>query len=153
MSAGRSLWPLRIAVVVPVRGPAGLAAVLEGLVQLDAVTLAANPHVPRLYGSGVRYAREARLARDGRDVAGIDPRTGDREERFNHLSRVLEIGAGDCDDLACWLAAERRVRDGIAAVAVPVPMRGGSYHVVVRWPDGTVEDPSAELGMLKGEGR
>lgn len=142
------MWPLRAAIVIPVRGPAGLAFVLEHLVALNAATLTHSPRIPAIYQSGVRYARESDLARTGRDVAGIDPRSGEVEERFNHLSRVLEIGAGDCDDLACWRAAELRVRHGIAAQAVPYRTRGGSYHVVVRYPDGTIEDPSIILGMV-----
>lgn len=147
-----SVWPLRAAIVLPIRGPAGLQLVLEVLTQLNELTLAHNPQVPRLYQSGVRYARESRLMREGREVPALDPVSGTTEERFNHLSRVLEIGAGDCDDLACWLAAERRVRDGIAARAVPVRTARGTFHVVVQWPDGTREDPSAELGMLTVEG-
>lgn len=147
-----SVWPLRAAIVLPIRGPAGLQLVLEVLTQLNELTLSHNPQVPRLYQSGVRYARESRLMREGREVPALDPVSGTTEERFNHLSRVLEIGAGDCDDLACWLAAERRVRDGIAARAVPVRTARGAFHVVVMWPDGTREDPSAELGMLTVEG-
>lgn len=149
MTGPRTLWPLRVALVMPVRGPDGLALVLDWLTQLDELTLRHNPRIPRLYESGVRYARESRLALEGRDVAGVDPRSGTVEERFNHLSRVLEVGAGDCDDLACWLAAERRVRDGIHARAVPV-QAGRGYHVIVAHPDGRIEDPSAELGMLGG---
>lgn len=144
------MWPLRIAIVLPVRGPAGLAHVLEHLVELDAATLAHNPSIPPLYATGVRYERESRLARSGRDVAGIDPRSGDVEERFNHLARVLEIGAGDCDDLACWRAAELRVRHGIMARAIPVAVSSG-YHVVVQYPDGTIEDPSLKLGMMEAQ--
>lgn len=132
---------------MPVRGPAGLAHVLEHLVQLNAATLTHQPLLPSLYASGVRYARESDLARRGLDVAGIDPRTGEVEERFNHLSRVIEVGAGDCDDLACWRAAELRVRHGIHASAVPYRTRSGSYHVIVRYPDGRTEDPSIILGM------
>lgn len=152
MAARSSIWPLRAAVVVPIRGPQGLQLVLDVLTQLDALTLEHNAAIPRLYSSGVRYSRESRMMGDLLEVAAVDPRTGTVEERFNHLTRVLELGAGDCDDLACWRAAELQVRDGINARAVPLEQPGGGYHVVVRYPNGRAEDPSARLGMLTPEG-
>lgn len=79
--------------------------------------------VPPLYESGVRYQRDAR-------------------EAFDTLPHVLERGFGDCEDLATWRAAE--IPD---ARAVPVPVSTG-WHVVVQLPDGSIEDPSAALGML-----
>jgi hypothetical protein len=52
--------------------------------------------------------------------------------------------------LACWRAAELQAQ-GIAAHPVFVwrKMKNGShlYHIVVRWPDGRLEDPSKRLGM------
>lgn len=148
----RGPWPLRAAIVLPLRGPAGLQLALDVLTHLDALTLAHNPMVPSLYASGVRYARESRLMGEGREVAALDPISGTTEERFNHLSRVLEIGAGDCDDLACWRAAELQVRAGIPARATPVRSDSG-WHVVVTLPDGTTEDPSAILGMYTVDGQ
>lgn len=145
-------WPLRAAIVLPLRGPAGLQLALDVLTHLDAITLAHSPTIPPLYQSGVRYARESRLMGDGREVAALDPVSGTVEERFNHLSRVIEIGAGDCDDLACWRAAELQVRAGIPARAVPVRSDSG-WHVVVALPDGATEDPSAMLGMLTIDGQ
>lgn len=149
---GAGPWPLRAAIVLPLRGPAGLQLALDVLTDLNALTLAHNDRIPPIYASGVRYARESALMGDGLEVAALDPRSGTVEERFSHLARVLEIGAGDCDDLASWRAAELRVRHGIDARATPVPSDGG-YHVVVRYPDGRIEDPSAILGMFTVEGR
>ena len=149
---GAGPWPLRAAIVLPLRGPAGLQLALDVLTHLDALTLANNPNIPPLYASGVRYARESRLIGEGREVPALDPVSGTVEERFNHLSRVLEIGAGDCDDLACWRAAELQVRAGIPARAVPVRSDTG-WHVVVRLPDGSIDDPSARLGMYSIDGQ
>ena len=61
----------------------------------------------------------------------------------------------NCEDLACWLVVEKRVRFGIAAVPLIFPQlqkRGNGqdrylYHVAVKLPDGSWEDPSRKLGM------
>ena len=96
--------------------------------------------IPRIYESGVVYEREAK----GAPMPGV--------ERFQTARDVHLLGHGDCDGLAPWRAAECVVLDGDRnAHAVVVPSSVG-YHVVVRHGDGTVEDPSAELGMLDGVG-
>lgn len=136
----------RVEIVLPVASREALAIALEALTQLDAITLATTPGIPSIYASGVRYARESRQVREGHEVDVRDVR-GARVERFNHLLRCLEIGRGDCDDLAPWRAAELRVQ-GIAASAVPIQTPSGMWHVVVMLPDGTIEDPSIELGMV-----
>lgn len=66
-------------------------------------------------------------------------------------------GFGDCEDIACTLAAEKRERHGIAAVPcikfkdfVVDGKLITLIHVLVLNPDGVVEDPSKALGM-KGE--
>jgi len=62
-----------------------------------------------------------------------------------------DVRAGQCEDLACWRAAELVVRHGIQARPdFTCDARGdGSrlYHIVVRLPDGRIEDPSRNLGM------
>lgn len=99
---------------------------------------------PRLYDAGVVYATEPA---HGRSVAG-------NEERIASIPEVLSLGWGDCDDLACYLAAERRVYDGIGARPKVVlegigPDGSHHWHVVVVHPDGSLEDPSVMLGMGK----
>lgn len=66
-------------------------------------------------------------------------------------------GFGDCEDIACTLAAERRERQGVAAVPCikfkDFDVDGKLItliHVLVLNPDGSIEDPSKALGM-KGE--
>jgi hypothetical protein len=62
-----------------------------------------------------------------------------------------EVVVHNCEDLACWRAAELRVRYGIKAVPTFIwkvrPAGGYLYHIQVKLPDGRVEDPSRALGM------
>jgi hypothetical protein len=131
-----------------------LVILLESLVDINEYHLRralaeGNPY-PRLYRSGVRYKEEAPGREDWPDIP-----------------RVLSQGWGDCEDLAAYLAAERRVYDGVDAEAVIkwkwIPTskmlaagwpkrslpRDGVWlvHCLVRYPDGSIEDPSKLLGM------
>lgn len=123
---------------VPARRPA-LLAVLELIVALNRLWLrerrTARRGVPiSIYQAGVRYKREAR-----------DPATGMRREDWRTYPEILEHGSGDCEDLATARVAELRER-GINAK--PWLMKNGRmWHVQVMLPDGTVEDPSAAMGM------
>lgn len=94
--------------------------------------LAANPQAP-LYGSGVRYRRETVGA-----------------ESWQLPSETARLGYGDCEDLACWRAAELRQQGERARVLVK-QVKPRLFHVVVLRQDGTIEDPSKRLGM-KGAG-
>src|SRR5215471_21158222 len=75
-----------------------LDVMLDCLFQIDVLYLRAHPETPLLYKSGVRYAEEPRGQEDWQDV----PTT-------------LRMGQGDCEDVACWRAAEIVVRQGIQA--------------------------------------
>ena len=59
-------------------------------------------------------------------------------------------GVADCEDMACDLAAEYQLR-GVPARAVlrleEKTPTGNMWHVVVQMPDGSIQDPSAQLGM------
>ena len=115
-----------IAIRSTLEEPEDLRAALAALAALDRVQVDRGI-VPPLYRSGVRYGRE-------RMVAGV-------AEDWQTSARTLARGWGDCEDLACWRAAE-------VAGAVPWPVRTpAGWHIVVRMPDGSVEDPSARLGM------
>ncbi len=92
--------------------------------------------VPSVYRAGLVYQREplCRYCEEWRDCLS-----------------VLEHGGGDCEDLACYRAAELQLA-GIHArpyVRRPRLLPGGVllYHIQVEWPDGRIEDPSRELGM------
>jgi hypothetical protein len=110
-----------------------LALLLDALYRIDVLYLMRHPGAPKLYQSGVRYQREP---------AG--------HEHWQDVARCLELGHGDCEDLACWRAAELSVQ-GIDARPVYKwkKLRGGGtlFHIVVAHAGG-VEDPSARLGMI-----
>lgn len=61
----------------------------------------------------------------------------------------MRDGYGDCEDLAAARVAELRVKAGIKAVPW-LKKKGKIWHVLVRYPDGTLEDPSRKLGMGAG---
>lgn len=112
-----------------------LAALLSSLVALDEIALRANPRLPRLYDSGVRYRAEAPGAERWRDIPTI-------------LAQTPLVA--DCEDLSAWRVAELR-REGIKAVPgiMTRDYPGGVRlaHIFVRLPGGGIEDPSVRLGM------
>lgn len=111
-----------------------LLRALEFLVDLnrDAIRRSGG-RLPPLYRAGVEYERE------GRTIAGRP------KEVWRTIPQVLKRGAGDCEDLASWRVAELREK-GINATPL-LTRHGRMFHVRVRFPDGTVEDPSKRLGM------
>ena len=92
--------------------------------------------LPLLYEAGVHYAREPMCRTDGVERMC---------EEFVTAPEVLRRGFGDCDDLGCYRAAELRMQ-GEKANAFARRSPAG-WHVVVRRADGSIEDPSARLGM------
>ncbi len=130
-------------VIVDLRSPAlkpskALAPVVRhlamALTHVNCLILRAGG-IPPLYLSGVRYRQE--------------PSAWRPFERFDNAATCLGRGWGDCDDLAAWRCAEllnQGVKAGIVVSWKPTP-NGKLYHVTVRLPDGTKDDPSARLGM------
>lgn len=110
--------------------PAQVAGMLRGL-QLACEAQLRTRRFPPLYSGRVRYLAEP---------AG--------QERWQIPSVTLQLGYGDCEDLAAWRAAELVV-SGVdrAALAVVKIVRPGLMHCVVRRGNGTIEDPSKRLGM------
>jgi hypothetical protein len=138
---------------------APLQIALEGLTQIDewqirrslrkAETGRSGTILPPLYAAGVVYEEEAPGREDWLDAPA-----------------VLRAGAADCEDLAAWRTAELRVagydaepvikwqwlpRDVMIRQGYPAAKLPGKgvwlVHCCVRWPDGTIEDPSKILGM------
>lgn len=111
-----------------------LAVLLGALFEIDCAWLRSHPKAPGIYESGVRYQREP-----------------EGQEHWQDIRRTLELGHGDCEDLACWRAAELVVRHGIDARPLykwkKTPRGGTLYHIVVATPHG-IEDPSKRLGMV-----
>lgn len=91
--------------------------------------------LPPLYDAGVRYQMEP----PGRERWQLPEETYRRKE-------------GDCEDLACWRAAELVVSgQDPGARAIIRWLRPGLMHCLVLHTTGQVEDPSKILGM-KGAG-
>lgn len=114
--------------------------------------------VPRLYESGVRYRPEPEghmVFHPKHPEKQIDRAFAERMsggvEDFATIPAVLARGFGDCDDLAPWLCAELRESGERATIAVKWKrIRGVKlFHIVVRRPNGAIEDPSKRLGMLE----
>lgn len=108
-----------------------LLILLDALVKINLVFLKLHPDTPKLYNSGVFYQRE------------------DGTEDWLDVGEVLREGHGDCEDLACYRVAELII-SGIAARPELKWKNKGDiflYHILVRYPNGELEDPSRKLGM------
>ena len=122
-----------------------LAGGVYGLMLENIAWLKAHPETPDLYNAGVAYKPERRR---------VDPRTGKASEygeEWQTIPYVIYRGYGDCEDLGAWRSAELNAKYKIKARPF-IKMRrmpDGFWraHVVVRWPNGQIEDPSAKLGM------
>lgn len=114
-----------------------ILALVEALIKLNRYHLRQRPNIPHLYRSGVRYERE-----------GLAP-DGTRLEDWRQIPELLALGVGDCEDLVAYHISWLREREGIRAIPW-LKKRNTTYHVLVRYPDGRIEDPSKILGMGKG---
>jgi hypothetical protein len=118
------------------RSDATLRIMLDALFEHDRLYLLEHPECPLLYDSGVRYVEEPDGAEDWQDIP-----------------TCLRMGFADCEDLACWRAAELVVRFGIDARPdfTKTTMGGGRmlYHIIVRLPDG-VELPDGQVTATIG---
>lgn len=115
-----------------------LGMLLEALATANQFYLIAYPRTPLLYQSGVRYLQEP-----------------DGEDDWQDVPETLLRRTGDCEDLASWRMAERRVRFGdrrsVFDITVDeLPNHAGelvvTYHIRLATPEG-IEDPSRVLGM------
>lgn len=111
-----------------------LRIMLDALVRLDLLEMKQRRYPP-LYKSGVRYQRE--------------PKEQGRFERWKTIKDLVMTGNGDCEDLASARVAELRMM-GIRAVPW-LKRKGNTWHVVVKYPNGRIEDPSRRLGMGRKE--
>jgi hypothetical protein len=113
---------------------------LEALFKQNIAWLRAHPEAPSLYESNAQFRPRFRYERE---PIG--------QEDWKDIPTVIADGHGDCEDLACWRAAELIVRHGIAARPRLTwkPQANGAmlYHITVFHPNGDIEDPSKKLGM------
>lgn len=116
------------------RDDKALGYYLDLLFKLDIDYLRDFPNTPRIYQSGVVYRTE-------------DPGI---PETWCTIPVVMRKGWGDCEDLACWLAAELVVFDhkkawpGFSTKKFPGLIL---HHIKVRTSTGQVFDPSQVMGM------
>lgn len=125
--------PVRIGFELPSKKKPILEA-LNLLVKLNRDELQ-RYKLPWLYRSGVRYRRE--------------PKIPGRVENWQTISQLIRSGEADCEDLAAARSAELQVKKGIKAIPW-LKKKGKVWHVLVRYPDGRLEDPSRVLGMRAG---
>lgn len=124
------------------RGCENLRDMLDLLTRINWRFLRDNPRTVPLYQSGVRYRDEPY-----------------GQEEWQDIPTLYKAQFGDCEDLACALAAERQ-RQGVAAratykwkqIRIRSPKTGQLenvflFHIIVVLPDGSIEDPSKRLGM------
>jgi hypothetical protein len=86
--------------------------------------------LPLLYESGVRYGREP----PGAEVWLLP-----------HEAMILK--EADCEDLACWFVAERHLLGDHKWQVLVKFINPRLRHILAIHQDGTIEDPSAKLGM------
>lgn len=110
-----------------------IRVLVKTLIVSDRLYLQAHPHTPKLYAAGIRYLRE-----------------GPDSENYQNIPRTLELRTGDCEDLAAWRIAELQEAGEDCHLVVreyDEPKDETDYHLLVGRADGSVEDPSAILGM------
>ena len=108
--------------------------ILNTLVDVSIPTMGG---LPDIYGGTIRYKKE-----------------GAGREYWQAPSETARTGQGDCEDLAVYLAAQRRASGQDPAARVRVVRTGPKMrHALVQRGDGTLEDPSRALGMLGPDGR
>lgn len=109
-----------------------LKVLLQAVTINDVLYLQTHPNTPKLYDSGVFYREEPGGCEDWQDIP-----------------TSLRRGRCDCDDVACWRAAELIVQGVPASADFEIQRsRDGKvlYHIITRTAHGT-EDPSYILGM------
>jgi hypothetical protein len=108
---------------------AALEAALEDLCAYNAAYLTLQPRLPDIYATSIFYKSEP-----------------PGEENWLTYPVLLAIGFGDCEDLACARVAKLR-QQGERKAKPYLYNKGSLWHVMLKRQDGTVEDPSAALGM------
>lgn len=134
-----------------------LTKALELLLTANVEYLRLHPETPGIYQAGVRYKREPLRNQEWLRIRVPLPGGGERiaifprpPEEWKTAPYCIDDRFADCEDLACWLAAQRIVRNGINARPTFTFRNYGNvsvYHIIVQYPDGTTEDPSRKLGM------
>lgn len=124
-----------------------IKALMEGLCKANCAFLKLHPETPGIYDKGIKV----RGSKVNYVFTGVKYEPEMSAEDWLSIPYIIAIGHGDCEDLACWRAAELRMKYGIQAKpdmrARKMPTGQWRAHAIVRLPDGRTEDPSAKLGM------
>jgi hypothetical protein len=138
MAADLSYDGSHVRIAMPFRATSAedLQFALDASTAWNMLALRATP-LPDIYNAGVRYQREPMCRTDGTEHVC---------EEFLTAHEAYARGTADCDDLGPWLAAQRRLEGDPNARAFPRPSAVG-WHILVARSDGSIEDPSAKLGM------
>lgn len=147
-----------------------LTRILGVICRVNLQYLRKHPDAPALYDSGVVYTppdqADGRPPLEKKKLAkllallremGQEPETALMVVRmlkgieiFLDIPALYRRGKGDCNELVPVRVAELW-RAGIAAnpwlIKAPNDRGGFTYHNIVKWPDGSGEDPSLILGM------
>lgn len=129
----------RIAITVSATTRDELVSALRVLVFANVLWLrsrqSTRESVPPIYSSGVLFRPE--------------PQEGSGVELYQTIPEVLAQGWGDCDDVTGWRCAEL-IAQGVEGVDVALVSRGPrTWHAVVKWPDGRVEDVASRLRIME----
>lgn len=127
---------MNVRVKMPFKGKEDLQLGLDALTAWNVAAMKQRP-IPFIYESGVRYRREILCVHDG------VPKVCEEWLTAHEILR-RSLGA-DCEDLGCYLAASL-IMKGEQARAVAKRSAVG-WHIQTRRADGSIEDPSAKLGM------
>lgn len=121
----------RATIVAPEIDPKIIEIELDALVRANRYLLLRH-RVPPLYKSGVHYQAE----------------TPPKEDWLT-APVAAQLGLADCEDLACWRAAELQMAGERARPVYKREQVGGYgfWHIQVERENGDIEDPSRLLGM------
>lgn len=121
---------MRVVARIVLRTPQEVALQLYGL------TLASYWQIKRGFAPRDFWAQNVRYEREppGRDD-------------WQTWAITVARGAGDCEDLATALTACRWAQGDKSARAIVKPIRPGLIHILTRYGNGEIVDPSKLLGM------
>ena len=125
-------FTMRIAIVVDARNERQIVSALWGLLAVNLSQM--NASYPSVY-SFARYEREQ----------------PGRPEIWQSADALRRSRIGDCEDLSAYHCAWLRVTGRDTGATIGLKRSSVGWHIIVVRSDGSIDDPSAELGMY-GDG-
>lgn len=146
-------FKLSLPEVVDARHFVPLQIALESLCKINAFylrqSIAAGRPYPPLYASGLYYKTDAPGKEDWWDIpATLRRGHGDCKKLVAYRVAELRVAGIECEPVLTWQWIPRDVMIELGYPKKHLPKKGvWLVHCLVRYPDGTIEDPSKELGM------